>query len=338
MLFHSILSEAGRSTLVPITSLSIKLIDLMPFGINLNLVAELGQLCNIDLRFVITTILLVHLLFKIVNSTVNLFTIAPFRGDSVSSPLFTSPSSFNGRLVTYVHKTQERLCSIPCSWSRFVPLTPLQPNHTKHTLIGPIFHFFHLLNQHLFHSCTLFMINGDPQQSNNFADKYNTSIGLQEYNPSTPPGWKPGLKNFPFRKYLQKMQLWNTIKSCNNDQVGPLVAGRLCGAAFQIAMHLRIQRSDGTVLIGPDAVAAPAISSSTHTGDRSGGKQLMDRLIEEYGIHDQEQTTMALDQFFNHTREGHDLSSYLTVWRLYLEEAIELGGLQLTTLQSHIFS
>ena len=38
---------------------------------------------------------------------------------------------------------------------------------------------------------------------------------------------------------------------------------------------------------------------------------------------------MALDQFFNHTREGYDLASYLTTWRLYLEEAQELGGLQL---------
>ena len=67
MLYHSILSEAGRSTLVPITSLSIKLIDLMPFGINLNLVAELGQLCNLDLRFVSTTTLFIHLLLTIVN-------------------------------------------------------------------------------------------------------------------------------------------------------------------------------------------------------------------------------------------------------------------------------
>ena len=42
---------------------------------------------------------------------------------------------------------------------------------------------------------------------------------------------------------------------------------------------------------------------------------------------------MALDQFFNHTREGHDLSSYLIIWRLYLEEAIELGGLQLDNVE-----
>ena len=83
--------------------------------------------------------------------------------------------------------------------------------------------------------------------------------------------------------------------------MGPLVAGRLCGAAFQIAMHLRVTRSDGTVLIGPQAVAAPSVPSSTHPGDRSGGRHLIDRLVEEYGIHDQEQTTMALDQFFNHT-------------------------------------
>ena len=85
------------------------------------------------------------------------------------------------------------------------------------------------------------------------------------------------------------MQLWNTIKACTNDQVGPLMAGRLCGAAFQIAMHLRITRSDGTTLIGPEAVAAPDTSATTgDNADRSGGSILLNRLIEEFGIHDQE--------------------------------------------------
>ena len=129
------------------------------------------------------------------------------------------------------------------------------------------------------------------------------------------------------------MQLWSTIKACSVDQTGPLVAGRLCGAAFQIAMHLQITRSDGTTLSGADAISCPDISATTgNVGDKSGGGYLLDRLIEEYGVHDQEQTTMALDQFFNHTREGYDLASYLTTWRLYLEEAQELGGLQLNNV------
>ena len=133
----------------------------------------------------------------------------------------------------------------------------------------------------------------------------------------------------PWPGYHREVQLWNTNKSCNTDQVRRLVAGRLCGAAIQIAMRLRIQRSDGSALIGSQAVAAPSIPSSTHPGDKSGGKRFLERLVEEYGIHDQEQATIAPDQFFNHTGEGHDLLSYLAIWRLYREEAIELGGLQL---------
>ena len=51
MLFLDILSETGRSTLIPISSLILMISESMPFGIILNLVAELGQLCNVDLRF-----------------------------------------------------------------------------------------------------------------------------------------------------------------------------------------------------------------------------------------------------------------------------------------------
>ena len=51
MLFLSILSETGRSTLIQISSLILMISESVPFGIILNLVAELGQLCNVDLRF-----------------------------------------------------------------------------------------------------------------------------------------------------------------------------------------------------------------------------------------------------------------------------------------------
>ena len=161
----------------------------------------------------------------------------------------------------------------------------------KHATLHYLLSFVKLFVTHWnCYTCYMVPQNGPQQQQpqqpqqNPFAaaaDKYNTSLGLQEYNPSTPPGWKPGLKNYPFRKYLQKMQLWNTIKACSVDQTGPLVAGRLCGAAFQIAMHLQITRSDGTSLSGADAISCPDISATTgNAGDKSGGGYLVDRLIE----------------------------------------------------------
>ena len=195
---------------------------------NLNLVAELGQLWNLVYRCHLptTTQLFVHLLY--LTTTIVLIRIA-----CIALPILatSTPSPPN--------------------------LPPPSANPTKH-----LHYLLHLLAHFVTATfCYCYMLNPQAQQSNS-ADKYNTSIGLQEYNPHTPPGWKPGLKNYPFRKYIQKMQLWNAIKACTNDQVGPLVAGRLCGSAFQIAMHLRITRSTGDVLLGPESSSSTRHISS----------------------------------------------------------------------------
>ena len=218
MLLLRYLSETGRSTIISISSLIILIIESSPFGIILNLVAELGQLCGIDLRFEITTIYLLLLLLQIVEfkSMLSLFEETK---DKVFDfilgifPLFTRPRFIMNSLVTLFIKPSFMMNSLVTSktyknyWSRFVPLFTLPCKQSPiHTTLEPIFHFFSLLFQHLTFAVTLFMV--DPNASHHPADKYNTSFGLPEYNPSTPPGWKPGLKNYPFRKYVQKMQLW----------------------------------------------------------------------------------------------------------------------------------
>ena len=195
MLFINNLSEAGRSTIISISSLIILIIESIPFGIILNLVAELGQLCNMDLRFGLSTIYLLQPLPQIVEfesmfsfEELNAFVILFF-------PLFTGLGSLWNRSVTKA-KTK-----INIFWSRFVPpfmcSSAPSPIQNCHTTLGPILHFFTLLHHHLLCTFTFHMIDPNATAANHSADKYNTSIGLQEYNPSTPPGWKPGPKNYP---------------------------------------------------------------------------------------------------------------------------------------------
>ena len=64
-----------------------------------------------------------------------------------------------------------------------------------------------------------------------------TGIPLQNYSERTPPGWTPYDVHYPFRKYIQLLRLWFRVTTATEESLGPLMAGRLKGAAFQIALN-----------------------------------------------------------------------------------------------------
>ena len=124
------------------------------------------------------------------------------------------------------------------------------------------------------------------------------------------------------------------------------MAGRLKGAAFQIALNLRHEcpqvAGDGTaitiggivqlvVYIGDQALALPALDLTAQGGltYSCGGRLLLERLEQEYRVHAQERTTVALDTFFNFTRRNTTLQTFLTNWRLFYDEAEEYAGLNM---------
>ena len=65
-------------------------------------------------------------------------------------------------------------------------------------------------------------------------------LPLEEFNPKTPPGWQPGMDSWPFKKYLEKLKMWYRTSEykVGDGIIGPLVALRLKGEAYEIAVKL----------------------------------------------------------------------------------------------------
>ena len=89
-------------------------------------------------------------------------------------------------------------------------------------------------------------------------------LPLEQYNRSVPPGWRPGILHYPFRRFIERLRLWYRQTDLDVSQCGPAVAGRLAGRPFSLAMALRVVRQDGTELRGDAALAYPGESATTH--------------------------------------------------------------------------
>ena len=84
-------------------------------------------------------------------------------------------------------------------------------------------------------------------------------MSLDEFTKQVPPGWRPGLQRYSFRRYIQKLTLWWRFADVQEHSAGLLIAARLQGLAFEIAVALRIE-CDGVVHTGDAALALPAIA------------------------------------------------------------------------------
>ena len=67
---------------------------------------------------------------------------------------------------------------------------------------------------------------------------------LDSFSKSTPPGWAPKVKKYPFRRYAQLLRLWQLQKDLAEEAIGPAICGRLTGVAFQFALSLSAERLD----------------------------------------------------------------------------------------------
>eukprot|EP00959_Pyramimonas_sp_CCMP1952_P329605 6900837-Pyramimonas_sp.AAC.1 len=71
-----------------------------------------------------------------------------------------------------------------------------------------------------------------------------SGLALDTFTKSVPPGWRVGLPKYPLRRYTQLLRLWWRQTDISESATGPAMAGRLKGAAFQIANNLKEQRLD----------------------------------------------------------------------------------------------
>ena len=163
-------------------------------------------------------------------------------------------------------------------------------------------------------------------------------IPLHEFRREVPPGWAPGLPEYPLRLYFERLKLWYRVFDGSDEMVGPLVAGRLQGKAQRLGMQLRLPRPDGSVDVGSDALVRLSVEEVRDPMDPnvviqqaipSGVQALCNALRDAFGLSDQELVSKAIEDFFEFKRGKLSLAEYSIEWDARLEEATTRAGLEL---------
>ena len=184
---------------------------------------------------------------------------------------------------------------------------------------------------------------GNPGHGGPYDAGRDGGLPLDSFTRSCPPGWRPGQTSYPLRRYRQLLSLWWRQADLQEFQVGPAMAGRLRGAAFQVAMsmsmerydlalqHFRVYAGDELLSCASDAGFVDPHGQNIPPQD-AGARILIRRLELEFGVQPQDQSIAALDAFFGLQRGSLSLGDYLTMWRLTFDEAATQSGLQINNI------
>ena len=158
------------------------------------------------------------------------------------------------------------------------------------------------------------------------------SLPLEESTRATPPGWRPGIAGYSFKKYQDKLNLWWRTRSVESDETAArLVMQRLQKGALKRAMQFKLIR-EGREYIGDNAIALPEVVANEQTSTEaspSGLASFMISLQRAYGIHEQDEVGIALDQFFGFRPEGRTLQDLITEFELAYDKANTKADLEI---------
>ena len=150
------------------------------------------------------------------------------------------------------------------------------------------------------------------------------------------------MPKYPLRRYTQLLRLWWRQTDISESACGPAMAGRLKGAAFQIANTIRENRLDLTTglareMVGDELLAQPSHDAWQNAAGQQfpaepAGATLLQALTREFGMQEQEMNIQSLDAFFLHHRGNMNLSDYLTMWRMTYDEANQNSGLEINNV------
>ena len=166
----------------------------------------------------------------------------------------------------------------------------------------------------------------------------STGIPLQEFRRDCPPGWSPGLPDYPLRLFFDKLKLWCQIFDGADELVGPLVAGRLQGKAQRLALQLRLPRPDGGVDVGSDALVRLSVDEVRdptnpaiilQTAIPSGIQSLCNSLRDAFGFSDQELVSKSMEDFMEFRRGRVAFSEFSIEFDMRLEEATTRAGFEI---------
>ena len=160
---------------------------------------------------------------------------------------------------------------------------------------------------------------------------------MHEFRKDVPPGWAPGIPDYPLRLFFERLKLWYSVYDGDDTMVGPLVAGRLQGKAQRLGMQLRLPRPDGGVDVGSDALVRlsieevrdpynPSVVLQQHCP--SGVQALCNSLRAAFGISDQEMVSRSIEDFMEFRRGKLSFSEYAVEWEIRLEEATARAGFE----------
>ena len=115
--------------------------------------------------------------------------------------------------------------------------------------------------------------------------------------------------------YQERVRLWYRVYDGADENVGPLLAGRLRGRAQQVALGLRLQDPHGHIDIGDAAlvrlsveeVRDPTSGQIIQHAIPSGVQALMTALRAAFGEADQLQATRTLETFFEFRRNEQNV-------------------------------
>ena len=118
----------------------------------------------------------------------------------------------------------------------------------------------------------------------------SSNLPMHHYTKGCPPGWRPGVQGYPLKRYLDLLKIWYRLTDFNDSQVGPAAAGRFEGRALTLANELKIQKQDGSTLVGDAAVSFEGEPASAQNAASLSGLQSMIKvLVDSYGTTDQDQ-------------------------------------------------
>ena len=162
-----------------------------------------------------------------------------------------------------------------------------------------------------------------------------SGIPLDEYRKDIPPGWAPGDSRYTLKQYMERVKVWYRLFDGPDENVGPLLAGRLRGRAQQIALSLRLPDPTGHVDVGDAALVRLSVDEVTDPAGNiiqraipSGPQALLHALRAAFGEAEQLQATKALETFFEFRRGRLPISEWSVQWELNLEEAVLHAGLE----------
>ena len=185
----------------------------------------------------------------------------------------------------------------------------------------------------------------------------DTRLALDEYNKTTPPGWMPHMREYPLKLFKEKFRLFMKQTSLKYEEIGPVLLGRLKGAAYRLAMKVVAQRYkeisgvvqldttsgqpiEDVILREDDAIACyeqrHPISAAVLC--KHGYEIVIDQLEETYGPEQHDVLGKVLDKFFKLYRGNSSLMDYCIAFKTRFEAAGEKAKLTMNNVgKTHLF-